>query len=83
MIMNASMGTLMVIQNKPILAFQQAVSLCFVVYGFITAIKVSRGHNAHKTINAHLGRSSLPRSLPIPNLTLRRFNVIVSWLHRR
>ncbi len=43
MIMNASMGTLMVIQNKPILAFQQAVSLCFVVYGFITVIKVSRG----------------------------------------
>ena len=51
MIMNANMGTLMIIQNKPILAFQQAVSLCFVVYGFITAIKVSRGHNAHKTIN--------------------------------
>ena len=45
MIMNASMGTLMVIQNKPILAFQQAASLCFVVYGFITAIKVSRGQN--------------------------------------
>jgi len=47
----SSMGTLMIIQNKPILAFQQAVSLCFVVYGFITAIKVGRGHNAHKTIN--------------------------------
>jgi len=32
---------------------------------------------------AVLRRSSLPRSLPIPNLTPRRFNVIVSWLHRR
>lgn len=42
MIMNASMGTLMVIQNKPILAFQQAVSLCFVVYGFIAAIKIRK-----------------------------------------
>ena len=42
MIMNGSMGTLMIIQNKPILAFQQAVSLCIVVYGFITAVKVSR-----------------------------------------
>jgi len=42
MIMNGSMGTLMIIQNKPILAIQQAVSLCFVVYGFITAIRVSR-----------------------------------------
>jgi hypothetical protein len=42
MIMNGSMGTLMILQNKPILAIQQAVSLCFVVYGFITALKVSR-----------------------------------------
>jgi hypothetical protein len=40
--MNGSMGTLMIIQNKPILAFQQALSLCIVVYGFITAVKVSR-----------------------------------------
>ena len=46
----SSMGTLMVIQNKPILAFQQAVSLCFVVYGFRTAIKVSSGQNISKTI---------------------------------
>lgn len=42
MIMNGSMGTLMMIQNKPILAFQQAVSLCFVVYGFKTVTKVNR-----------------------------------------
>lgn len=35
MLMNASMGTLMAIQAKPILAVQQALSLCFVVSGFI------------------------------------------------
>jgi hypothetical protein len=48
MIMNGSMGTLMIIQNKPILAIQQTVSLCVVVYGFITAIKVSRAQNVHE-----------------------------------
>ena len=47
MIMNGSMGTLMIIQNKPILAIQQAVSLYFVVYGFMTAIKVASVKNAH------------------------------------
>lgn len=47
MIMNGSMGTLMIIQNKPILAIQQAVSLCFVVYGFMTALKVASVKNAH------------------------------------
>ena len=46
MLMNVSMGTLMLIQNKPILAFQQMVSLCFVVYGFKTAIKVNRRQHA-------------------------------------
>ncbi len=46
MIMNGSMGTLMIIQNKPILAIQQAVSLCVVVYGFITAIRVKRTEGA-------------------------------------
>ena len=50
MLMNGSMGTLMIIQNKPILAFQQAVSFCFVVYGFITATKNSRVKNLHETI---------------------------------
>ena len=48
MIMNGSMGTLMIIQSKPILAIQQTVSLCVVVYGFITAIRVSRAQNAHE-----------------------------------
>lgn len=38
MLMNGSMGSLMFLQNKPILAFQQLVSLCFVVYGCIMAI---------------------------------------------
>ena len=42
MLMNGSMGTLMAIQNKPILAFQQALSLCFVIYGFITALRFNR-----------------------------------------
>ena len=40
MLMNGSMGTLMLIQNKPILACQQVVSLCFVVYGFVAATKI-------------------------------------------
>lgn len=37
MIMNVCMGMLMVIQNKPILAVQQAISLCFVIYGYIVS----------------------------------------------
>lgn len=34
MLMNLSMGALMLLQDKPILVAQQLVSLCFVVYGF-------------------------------------------------
>lgn len=34
MLMNASMASLMFIQHKPLLATQQIVSLCFVIYGF-------------------------------------------------
>ena len=34
MVMNISMGALMFLQHKPILAAQQGFSLCFVVYGF-------------------------------------------------
>ncbi|SCY28464.1 hypothetical protein [Desulfoluna spongiiphila] len=41
MLMNGSMGTLMLLQEKPILAFQQGVSLCFVMYGFMRAIGTS------------------------------------------
>ncbi|CAB5160852.1 hypothetical protein D3OALGA1CA_5051 [Olavius algarvensis associated proteobacterium Delta 3] len=42
MLMNGSMGSLMWIQDKPILAAQQAVSLCFVIYGFTVAMKTAR-----------------------------------------
>ena len=38
-LMNGSMATLMFMQNKPILSVQQLCSLCFVIYGFILAIK--------------------------------------------
>ena len=50
MLMNGSMGTLMLIQNKPILAIQQAVSFCFVVYGFAIATKTDRMQNPHEKI---------------------------------
>lgn len=42
MVMNGSMGTLMLIQNKPILAMQQCASLCFVIYGYAIAIKTKK-----------------------------------------
>ncbi len=45
MLMNMSMGTLMLIQHKPILATQQCVSLCFVIYGFRSALKFNKGQN--------------------------------------
>ena len=50
MLMNGSMGTLMMIQGKPILAIQQAVSFCFVVFGFISATKTTRRHNLQEKI---------------------------------
>lgn len=39
MLMNGSMGLLMFIQDKPILAAQQGISFAFVVYGFAVASK--------------------------------------------
>lgn len=36
-LMNGSMATLMLVQQKPILAFQQLVSLGFVLYGYVLA----------------------------------------------
>ena len=36
--------------NKPVLAIQQAVLLCFVVYGFMTAVKVASVKNAHSLL---------------------------------
>ncbi|MEE4242716.1 MAG: hypothetical protein V2I36_14710 [Desulfopila sp.] len=44
MLMNGSMATLMLIQNKPLLAIQQTVSLCFVIYGFMASRKVKALH---------------------------------------
>lgn len=40
-----SMGTLMYSQDKPVLVFQQAISLVFVIHGFIRAI--GRVKSAH------------------------------------
>jgi hypothetical protein len=37
MLMNVSMATLMLLQNKPLLSIQQLLSLCFVIYGFTMA----------------------------------------------
>jgi len=42
MLMNGSMGTLMAIQGKPILAVQQLVSLGFVLYGASAAARAYR-----------------------------------------
>ena len=42
MLMNCSTATLMFVQDKPILAIQQLLSLCFVIYGFTVAIKSNR-----------------------------------------
>ena len=42
MLMNSSTATLMLIQNKPLLAIQQIISLCIVIYGFLVALRTSR-----------------------------------------
>jgi hypothetical protein len=42
MLMNSSMASLMLIQNKPFLSVQQLVSLCFVIYGFAIVLKTSK-----------------------------------------
>ncbi len=41
-LMNGSMAALMFIQHKPILTVQQLVSLCFVAYGFLMAVKTAK-----------------------------------------
>lgn len=43
MLMNGSMASLMFHQHKPLLAVQQLASLCFVIYGFVAAVKSFRG----------------------------------------
>ena len=40
MLMNGSMATLMLVQNKPLLAVQQIASLGFVIYGFMASGRV-------------------------------------------
>ncbi|PLX87709.1 MAG: hypothetical protein C0619_13975 [Desulfuromonas sp.] len=42
MLMNVSMASLMLLQDKPLLTIQQIVSLCFVIYGYKLAVKTSR-----------------------------------------
>ena len=39
MLMNGSMASLMLIQDKPFLSVQQLISLCFVIYGFTVVLK--------------------------------------------
>ena len=48
MLMNGSMALLMFIQNKPILSVQQILSLCFVGYGYISAIRSKNPHYANR-----------------------------------
>jgi hypothetical protein len=45
MLMNGSMASLMLIQNKPFLSIQQLVSLFFAIYGFAIVLKTSRQTN--------------------------------------
>ncbi|MDT8420240.1 MAG: hypothetical protein RQ754_07385 [Desulfuromonadales bacterium] len=40
-LMNVSMASLMLLQDKPLLSIQQLVSLCFVIYGYMVALKTS------------------------------------------
>jgi len=42
MLMNSSMAALMSLQHKPLLAMQQLVSLCFVIYGFRVALRLRK-----------------------------------------
>jgi len=45
MLMNVSMASLMLLQDKPLLSVQQLVSLCFVVYGYRASLKNARPKN--------------------------------------
>ena len=46
MLMNISMASLMLLQNKPLLTIQQLVSLSFVIYGFTLATRAVRDRNS-------------------------------------
>lgn len=41
-LMNTSMAALLFIQDKLILSIQQMLSLCFVIFGFVSALRISR-----------------------------------------
>jgi len=45
MLMNGSMASLMLMQNKPLLTGQQIISLCFVIYGFAVSRQMARGED--------------------------------------
>jgi nicotinamide riboside transporter PnuC len=45
LLMNGSMASLMLLQHKPLLAIQQLLSLCFVLYGFSMAWKTANAEN--------------------------------------
>lgn len=42
MLMNGSMASLMALQHKPLLSIQQLVSLGFVIYGYMLALRTTR-----------------------------------------
>lgn len=46
MLMNISTGTLMLLQDKNLLAAQQLLSLCFVIYGFLAASRFAKHTSA-------------------------------------
>lgn len=48
-VMNLSMGSLMLLQGKPILAIQQGVSLCFVLFGLLTMYRNQKAHTVTDT----------------------------------
>jgi hypothetical protein len=66
LLMNASMGALMLLREKPILAVQQMVSLGFGIYGFIASagtLRKSKGARIRKRIAGH---SAPRRELLLP-----------------
>lgn len=50
MLMNISMASLMLIQQKPILMAQQLLSLCFVLYGYVSVLKAERAKRISGTV---------------------------------
>jgi len=50
MLMNLSMATLMLLQDKPILMVQQLVSLCFVSYALFAARRINENKDERSTV---------------------------------